>query len=135
MGKTVYSMWARYMSMAAALCLFDGGLWSLLFSYPSLPQFKALPLYKPISIPGATAMMFALMTLAIEKPLFPVPMALKSILYLMIAAFSAMQFSCIVGAEFYIISGITYMIAVMSGETGDISEDRKLKQQDNRGKA
>ncbi|KNE67188.1 hypothetical protein AMAG_12255 [Allomyces macrogynus ATCC 38327] len=121
MGKIIWSMWGHYMGLTTAACLIDGGFLALAFSWPSLDIVrKTLPiLYRPLSIPGVAAIGLGLLALAVEQlgVCARCPNALKFFLYLVTALVAGLQFSCVIGAQFAVVTAIVYLRAAVAGET------------------
>ncbi|KAI9216369.1 hypothetical protein BC828DRAFT_401098 [Blastocladiella britannica] len=134
MGELLWGMWGHYMAVTAGLIAIDGGLWSFIFNYPSLDMFKTLPLYAPISIPGAASILLGVLTEIIELK-FKAPVALRAIYYLICAAVAGFQFSTVIGMQCYLVTFFVLMIAAFKGESGDFEADIKGRQKASRSNA
>ncbi|ORZ34708.1 hypothetical protein BCR44DRAFT_46965 [Catenaria anguillulae PL171] len=134
MGQLIWSLWGNYMALTSAAAIMDGGLWSILYNYPTVDQLRGLPIYNGVSWPGMLSMIFALVTVAFERSLRP-PVGLRAVFYLIVSLIGFLQFSTVVGAQCYFCTSIVFMTAAFKGETGELDEDRKMVAEQNRGVA
>ncbi|KAJ3119611.1 hypothetical protein HK098_005302 [Nowakowskiella sp. JEL0407] len=112
-------VWAKWQAVTCGALLINGGIWSFFYPWPLVPEIQsALPFfYKPISIPGIAAILFGIFVLmlelssSLEKLNRSFRFIPKAILYAVFAGFSVLQFTCILPAQFMVITIITLLVA------------------------
>ncbi|KAI9143987.1 hypothetical protein BKA69DRAFT_1057559, partial [Paraphysoderma sedebokerense] len=116
--KLIWSDLARIMTMTAALILLNGGIHGALYSAPTHPRL-ARPLaflYGRSSLPGVVGLIGGIGIFGIEKFNLNMPTIVKCLIYLTISAISYLQFSTVPGANFMVLSSLTYLISIIKDD-------------------
>ncbi|KAI8811719.1 hypothetical protein BJ742DRAFT_127928 [Cladochytrium replicatum] len=125
-------VWAQWQGVTTGFYLLNGGVYGLIYSWPTF-TFLNLPfLFKPFSIPAIAATFLGIFIMALEWP-FPALKGLnqflkfwpKAIIYLLLAVLMFLQLTTVVPAQFLVITAITNMVASFQKEPPALQQNFK----------
>ncbi|TPX59308.1 hypothetical protein SpCBS45565_g07764 [Spizellomyces sp. 'palustris'] len=121
-------VWATYQALSCAFIMLDGGIYAMIYPYPTFLFFVNSPIPKgfiqPFSYPGLIALISVPIIVVIEtnccnaakninEMLSYLP---KAILYLVLALISVTQLTLVPAATFLLLTSMTLMVAAFTPE-------------------
>ncbi|KAL2911726.1 hypothetical protein HK105_208783 [Polyrhizophydium stewartii] len=123
--RTALHEWIRWQAITAAVFLLNGGIYSFIFPYETtnIIKMKMPALFNPLPIPGIVAIVAAVLILLIEYEVSLFAsfnnQLFKSILYLPLGIFTALQLTLVQPGVFLVMIAIELVVDSMSPQPED----------------
>ncbi|RHZ82846.1 hypothetical protein Glove_103g54 [Diversispora epigaea] len=136
MGVLIWSQWAKLIALTAGFFEVIGGIFGIFYRISMLHPLTNIfdPIFNPVNIVSIICIPLGVLVVAIEYPFSPFKDTVlttqfipRVILYLLISAFSVLDYQNVNPGLYLLIAATMYMAAIMKGEEHNLRTQAKQK--------